>query len=366
MIEKRLLSCIDWPLLFALVLLCSIGLVTIYSATYDPANENMSSEFVRHLLVLGIGLLALTGALLIDYRSLVDRALVFYGAVLILLVITLLIGSTGGGARRWITLGPVNFQPSEFSRLAVAIALTLFYARLVPGQIRVGGWLIGGIFVGVPFILIFQEPDLGAAVTLLPVGLTIMVFAGLRLRVLAVMVFALVLVTPVVWEYGLQKYQKDRVLSFLDPEKDPLGTGYQQIQAQVTVGSGGVLGRGFLQGTQSRYDFLPVAHNDFIFSVLAEERGFLGVLFTLALYLFVIVRSLDTATLAGDRTGVYLAVGLIAGFAFQVIYSVTMSAGFAPVKGLTLPLLSYGGSSTIATLLSFGLILNVRMRRFTN
>jgi rod shape determining protein RodA len=193
-----------------------------------------------------------------------------------------------------------------------------------------------------------------------------MIFAGLRLRVLAVMVFALVLVTPVVWEYGLQKYQKDRVLSFLDPEKDPLGTGYQQIQAQVTVGSGGVLGRGFLQGTQSRYDFLPVAHNDFIFSVLAEERGFLGVLFTLALYLFVIVRSLDTATLAGDRTGVYLAVGLIAGFAFQVIYSVTMSAGFAPVKGLTLPLLSYGGSSTIATLLSFGLILNVRMRRFTN
>ena len=150
------------------------------------------------------------------------------------------------------------------------------------------------------------------------------------------------------------------------PEQDPRGAGYQQIQARITVGSGGLTGRGFLQGTQSQYDFLPVAHNDFIFSVLAEEHGFIGVLFTLGLYLFVVLRSLEAARLSKDRMGQYLVAGVLAGFTFQVIYNVTMSVGLAPVKGLPLPLMSYGGSSVIATLLGFGLILNVRMRRFTN
>ena len=193
-----------------------------------------------------------------------------------------------------------------------------------------------------------------------------MVFAGLRLRYLAAIAVVAILAAPVVWAYGLENYQRTRIASFLDPEQDPRGAGYQQLQARITVGSGGLTGRGFLQGTQSQYNFLPVAHNDFIFSVLAEEQGFLGVLFTLGLYLFVILRSLDAARVAKDRTGAYLVVGIMSGFAFQVIYNVTMSAGLAPVKGLTLPLLSYGGSSIIATLMGFGLILNVRMRRFTN
>jgi rod shape determining protein RodA len=164
----------------------------------------------------------------------------------------------------------------------------------------------------------------------------------------------------------LQDYQKERIETFLDPSQDAKGAGYQQIQARITTGSGGLKGQGFMRGTQGQLRFLPVAHNDFIFSVLAEEHGFIGVLVALGLYLFVILRALESARLAKDRLGAYLVLGVLASFTFQVIYNITMSAGLAPVKGLTLPLMSYGGSSMIATLAGFGLILNVRMRRFTN
>jgi len=190
--------------------------------------------------------------------------------------------------------------------------------------------------------------------------------AGLQLRLLGVIALAGVLLAPVAWKFALKDYQKQRIETFMNPEQDPRGAGYQTIQARVTVGSGGLIGKGFRNGTQGQYKFLPVAHNDFIFSVLSEEQGFIGVLGALGLYLFVILRSLEAARLAKDRLGSYLVGGIISGFAFQVIYNVTMSAGLAPVKGITLPLMSYGGSSLIASLASFGLILNVRMRRFTN
>jgi rod shape determining protein RodA len=186
------------------------------------------------------------------------------------------------------------------------------------------------------------------------------------LRILGVLALVAIVTAPIAWNFALEDYQKTRVETFLDPSQDPKGAGYQQIQAQITVGSGGLLGKGFTNGTQGQLRFLPVAHNDFIFSVLAEEQGFAGVLVVLGLYLIVIWRSLEAARLAKDRLGVYLVMGLLASFTFQVIYNITMSAGLAPVKGLTLPLLSYGGSSMVATLASFGLILNVRMRRFTN
>src|SRR5262249_49681724 len=175
-----------------------------------------------------------------------------------------------------------------------------------------------------------------------------------------------VLLAPVAWKGALKDYQKSRIETFLDPEKDARGAGYQQIQARITVGSGRLEGKGVMKGTQGQNKFLPGAEKDFIFSVLAEEQGFIGVLVTLGLYLFVILRSLEAARLAKDRIGAYLVGGIVSGFAFQVIYNVTMSAGLAPVKGLTLPLMSYGGSSMIASLAGFGLILNVRMRRFTN
>ena len=366
MIDRRLLPHIDWALIAAIVTLSAIGLVMIYSATYDPTTDRGGPQLSRQMWALAIGLVAFLVCLVVDYRMLADHGALIYGGLLVLLAYTLFFGVSGGGAQRWIDVGPFNLQPSEFGKIVVALVLGVYYADGRRGGQRMSDWVIGAAIVAVPFMLIARQPDLGTAVTLLPVCVGIMIFAGFRLKFLAALAIIGVLLTPVAWTYALEDYQRGRIASFLDPEQDPRGAGYQQIQARITVGSGGLTGKGFLQGTQSQYNFLPVAHNDFIFSVLAEEQGFLGVLVVLGLYLFVILRSLDAARVAKDRVGMFLVVGITAGLTFQVIYNVTMSAGLAPVKGLTLPLLSYGGSSIIATLMGFGLILNVRMRRFTN
>jgi len=223
-----------------------------------------------------------------------------------------------------------------------------------------------GLIILVPTLIIAKQPDLGTAVILVPVLLAVAFLAGMQMRALGIVTLCLLLAAPVVWQFALKDYQKTRIVSFLDPSQDAKDAGYQQIQARITVGSGGLAGKGFKHGTQGQLRFLPVAHNDFIFSVLAEEQGFAGVLVALGLYLFVILRTLEAARLAKDRLGSYLVLGVLASFTFQVVYNITMSAGLAPVKGLTLPLMSYGGSSMIATLAGFGLVLNVRMRRFTN
>ena len=366
MVGRRLYRHIDWTLLGALVLLCAIGVTMIYSTTYDPTTDAAGPQVSTQLWALGIGLLAFVIMLSVDYRWLSDSSLVIFVGLLALLGYALLFGATMGGARRWIDLGTFNVQPSEFARMVVALALATLFSDRRRGPETPSGWLMAALIVGLPFLLINQQPDLGTAVTLLPVCFAILVFAGLRLRYVAVLVMLAILTAPVAWIYGLDNYQRLRISSFLDPEQDARGAGYQQIQARITVGSGGPMGKGFLKGTQSQYHFLPVAHNDFIFSVLAEEQGFLGVVVALGLYLFVILRGVDAARLAKDRLGTYLVVGIMSGFAFQVIYNIAMSAGLAPVKGLTLPLMSYGGSSVIATLAAFGLVLNVRMRRFTN
>jgi rod shape determining protein RodA len=366
MLERRLYRHIDWLLVGALVLLCAIGVTMVFSTTYDPRTGAAGLEVSKQLLALGIGLVAFIVMLSVDYRWFSDSSVTIFVGLLVLLGYVLLFGTIGGGARRWIDLGVFDLQPSEFARIVVALALATLFSDRRWGPRTPGGWLMTALIVGLPFFLITQQPDLGTAVTLLPVCLGILIFAGLQLRYVAVLVVVAILSAPVVFLYGLEDYQRQRVSSFFNPEQDARGAGYQQLQAQITVGSGGPMGKGFLQGTQSQYDFLPVAHNDFIFSVLAEEQGFLGVVVALALYLFVILRGLDAARLAKDRLGTYLVVGLMSAFAFQVIYNIAMSQGNAPVKGFTLPLMSYGGSSVIATLAAFGLVLNVRMRRFTN
>jgi rod shape determining protein RodA len=289
-----------------------------------------------------------------------------YVGLVLLLVYVLIGGKNAGGSTRWISLGVFNLQPSEFGRLALALILAMYFGENRRGAKNYSDLIVAGMFFVLPFLLIAKQPDLGTAVTLVPVAFGIAYLAGLRLRLIAVVALAGVLLAPVAWKVALKDYQKSRIQTFVDPEKDPRGRGYQQIQARVTVGSGGLTGKGFRKGTQGQYKFLPVADNDFIFSVLAEEQGFIGVLVALGLYLFVILRSIEAGRLAKDRLGAYLVGGIICGFGFQVIYNITMSAGLAPVKGLTLPLMSYGGSSMIATLAAFGLILNVRMRRFTN
>src|SRR3954470_13261445 len=364
MFERRLYYHIDWALLIAILALCALGVAMIFSTSSDPT-RGTSHLYVTQLYAIVIGLGAMIFMLTLDYRTFTDKSHLIYIALLGVLLYVLFMGMVQMGARRWIPLGPLNLQPSEFAKIGVALVLAKFF-----GENRgAPGWTDLAVAAGLPCLplaLIAKEPDLGTAVTLLPVFLAVAYLAGMRMRILGVIALCGLLAAPVAWRFAMKDYQKQRISTFLDPSQDAKGAGYQQIQARVTVGSGGLTGKGFRQGTQGQLRFLPVAHNDFIFSVLAEEQGFAGVLAALGLYLFVILRTLEAARLAKDRLGAYLVLGVLASFTFQVIYNITMSAGLAPVKGLTLPLMSYGGSSMIATLAGFGLVLNVRMRRFTN
>ena len=368
MLERRLYYHIDWLFLGAVLALAAIGVAMIYSATGAATGGPNSRLYVTQIYAIVIGLGVLLVCLGIDYRSLGDNSHLIYIAVLALLLYVMLFGSSGGGAKRWISLwhGRFFLQPSEFAKAALALVLAKFYGenrRTIPTGADL---VIGGGLTGVFFLLVVRQPDLGTAVTLLPVFIAIVFVAGMRMRIFAVLLAVAVVSAPIAWRFGLQDYQRERISTFLDPSQDARGAGYQQIQARITAGSGGVWGKGFGKGTQGQLRFLPVAYNDFIFSVLAEEKGFAGILVVLALYLFVIQRALETARLAKDRLGTYLVLGVLSSFVFQVVYNIAMSAGLAPVKGLTLPLMSYGGSSMIATLAGFGLVLNVRMRRFTN
>jgi rod shape determining protein RodA len=362
--ERRLYHHLDWALLGAILALCVLGIVMIYSTSSDPTRSTSHLYMTQiYAVVLGFGAMVFTLAL--DYRTFTDKSHLIYLGLLAALLYVLFFGDVQMGARRWISLGVFNLQPSEFAKAGVALVLAKFFGetRGTPDWTTLG---IGGALTCLPIALIAKQPDLGTAVTLLPVFLAVGYLAGMPMRIFGLLALCFLLAAPVAWKFALKDYQKSRISTFLDPSQDAKGAGYQQIQARITVGSGGLTGKGFKQGTQGQLRFLPVAHNDFIFSVLAEEQGFVGVLGALGLYLFVILRTLEAARLAKDRLGSYLVLGVLASFTFQVVYNITMSAGLAPVKGLTLPLMSYGGSSMIATLAGFGLVLNVRMRRFTN
>ena len=361
MFERRLFHHVDWAMLLAMLALCGLGLAQIYSAT-----GGWTSIFQTQIYGIVLGVVALIVCLSIDYRTLADKSHFIYIGILALLIYVLLFGAVRGGSRRWIDLGAFNLQPSEFAKAAIALVLAKFFGESRRGAITRVDFVIAGALTAIPLLVIARQPDLGTAVTLVPVLFAVAFVAGMPMRIFGILALVGILAAPVAWQFALQDYQKERISTFLNPEQDARGAGYQQIQARITVGSGGLWGKGFQNGTQGQLRFLPVAHNDFIFSVLAEEQGFAGVLVTLGLYLFVILRALEAARLAKDRLGAYLVLGVLASFTFQVVYNITMSAGLAPVKGLTLPLMSYGGSSMIATLAGFGLILNVRMRRFTN
>ena len=361
MFERRLYHHIDWLLIGAVLTICLIGLSMIYSTT-----GGAGPVYWTQVYALGIGAMAMVLCLTFDYRSLADKSHFFYLAMVIALVGVLFFGAVRGGSRRWLDLGAFNLQPSEFAKATLALMLAKMLGEERRPALTNTDLAIAIVLTAVPFLVIARQPDLGTAVTLLPILLVVAYVAGMPMKFIYAMVLVAVLAAPIAYKFGLQDYQRERISTFLDPAQDPRGAGYQQIQARITVGSGGVWGKGFMEGTQGQLRFLPVAHNDFIFSVLAEEQGLVGVLVALGLYLFVILRALEAARLAKDRLGAYLVLGVLSSFTFQVVYNITMSAGLAPVKGLTLPLMSYGGSSMIATLAGFGLILNVRMRRFTN
>jgi rod shape determining protein RodA len=361
-IDRRLLFNIDWVLLLSALLLAAIGVSTIYSATHSGRSADL---YLKQLYLVGLGMVGLLLALLVDYRRLADRAFVLYGLVVVALLYVLRFSPVIAGTRRWIILGGMQLQPSELAKIVAALLVAKVFSESRLETLGLRDVLAPGLAVGVLAALIAREPDLGTAACLVPLFLAVAFLAGLRMKAVVALAVVAIVAVAVAWP-NLQDYQKKRVYTFLDPSLDPQGAGYQKIQSRIAVGSGGLLGKGWKQGSQAQLGYLPARHTDFVFSVLAEELGFLGVVVVLGLYLLLLWRMLETAQLARDRVGAFLAAGIAATFAFQVVYNVAMVAGLVPVKGLPLPLMSYGGSSILASLIAVGLILNVRMRRFAN
>jgi rod shape determining protein RodA len=364
MSKRSLARQMDWGLLALLLLLSALGLAVLWSASQGPEGAR-SSFALRQLQWFAIGLAALAATLTFDYRHLQTRAPALYGGLLVLLILVLAIGKSSMGAQRWLPLGPVRIQPSEFMKIGMAVMMANILSGL-PESPPYGArslWL-PALLTAVPMGLVLIQPDLGTAVLVAGVSAAVLLFQGVRRNILLVAGGSFLAVLPLAWGF-LKDYQRQRILTFLDPERDPLGAGYHIIQSKIAVGSGQFLGKGFLKGTQARLQFLPERHTDFIFSVLAEEWGFLGSLFVLALYALLILWGLDIAAKARDTFGRLLAVGVTSILFFHVVVNTGMATGCLPVVGVPLPLFSYGGSSVLTTYLVVGILLNIRMRRFS-
>jgi rod shape determining protein RodA len=361
-IDRRLVYNVDWVLLASAVLLSVVGVAMVYSSTHTGGSPDL---YLKQLALVGVGIVLLVMAAATDYRRLADRFVLLYVLSVVALIYVIRFGPLIAGTRRWIVIGGLQLQPSEFVKLAAAVFVARIFAEYRQETLGLRDLAWPGAAVGLLAVLIAREPDLGTAACLVPLLFTVAFLAGLRMRAVVGLVIVTLVASAAAWPF-LHDYQKTRIYTFLDPSLDPQGAGYQKIQSQIAVGSGGLLGRGFLEGSQGQLGYLPARHTDFVFSVLAEEMGFIGVVVVLGLYLLLLWRMLETARLARDRLGAFLAAGFAASLAFQVVYNVAMVAGLVPVKGLPLPLLSYGGSSVLATLMGVGLILSVRMRRFAN
>jgi len=358
----RQLAEVRWALLLCAVALAAVGLATVQSASSELALDYFPRQLVW--VVTGIGLLFL--ALLFDYQKLSKFAALIYLLGLLSLVAVLLFGSVRGGAKSWFGIGSFGVQPSEFAKLTTALFLARYLASTNRRYLQLREIVIACGIVGLPVGLVVLQRDLGSALMYMPMLAGMLFVAGVRWQfVVAALLLALV-VGAGLWNFAMYDYQKARVMTFLDPGSEPLGAGYQLRQSKIAVGSGQVSGRGYMQGTQSQLRFLPARHTDFVFAVLAEEWGFLGVIVVLMLYLTYIFNGALIAARARDRTGILLVVGLLAGFAFHVAYNTAMVVGLLPITGIPLPFLSYGGSFTLANFMTVGLILGVDLRRYVN
>lgn len=358
----RRLRTVSWAPLMAGLILSVIGLATVHSASAEMAVDYLPRQLVWVLL----GLPVLVLGMVIDYHFLLRYSIPVYAFSLLLLVLVLIFGHEAGGARSWVGVAGLGLQPSEFAKLATVFMLARYLAAIKQPFLDLKQVGVALALVGVPILLIVEEPDLGGAVILTAVVATMVFVAGVRLRTIFPVALLFLAVGTVVWSFGMRDYQRERIASYLSPESDPLGAGYQVRQSRIAVGSGEVLGRGFMQGTQSQLRFLPARHTDFVFAVLAEERGFLGVITVLALYMVYLFNGLRVAGRARDRAGVLLVVGLVAIFAFHVLYNTAMVVGLLPVTGIPVPFLSYGGSFTLFCFFATGLILGIDFRRYVN
>lgn len=363
MFDRRLISHFDWFLLLLTLALIGIGVGTIYSATYT-GGQGLSPWAVRQLIWAGMGLVCMFIAFIVDYRRLEIVAYVFYVLSLILLALVPVLGSSGGGAQRWIRVGFFALQPSELAKIGLLLVLARDFHRYAPLEgYGLRDLIFPAVLTAIPAGMVLAEPNLGTAVILGLLFVSLAFAAGTRLRIFALAAVLGGGMIPLLWGH-LKPYQRQRVSSFLNPDQDPLGAGYHMIQSKITVGSGMLWGKGFLQGTQNRLDFLPEKHTDFVFAVLAEEWGFVGTVTLLALYGVLLARLLFIAWKAPDRFGSFLAAGAAIIILWQLLINTGMNLGMLPVVGVPLPLLSYGGSSLLTVMIALGLALNVSTRRF--
>ncbi len=359
-IDRRLLQNVDWVLLGATVALVVLSVTTLSSLHVDRAGGTVA---LRQLMWFGVGMIGLLVVASIDYKRLVRVAPAFYLAGLGGLVAVFVLGRTVSGARRWILLGPMSVQPSEVFKFCFVLMMAWFLtSRWAQPVSKTTLALVAPLLV-IPVVLIIKQPDLGTALLLVPVLVALLVGAGMRLRLLGGLGLAGLSAMPLVW-FALKEYQRERILVFLDPFRDPLGSAYNVIQAKIAIGSGQFLGKGVAGATQSQLAFLPERHTDFIFAVFAETWGFVGCLVLLTCYTLLLLRGFDIAASAREPVGRLVALGVTALFATQVLVNVGMVTGLLPVVGIPLPLMSYGGTSMLISLMALGLLLSVRMRQF--
>ncbi len=364
MIDRRLFTNFDWTLFLLVLLIAALGVVNIYSAAYTYAPVG-TPYFLRQIywIVAGLGIIATVCS--IDYHIFEDTAYWLYGGMLFLLVVVLVVGRTSMGATRWLNLGIITIQPSELMKIIIIMALARYFVDFVPPDgLTLRDLLYPLLLVGIPALLIMKQPDLGTALLVVMIAASMLLYVGVRWKTVAAALLAAVPTVWLAWTRYLRDYQKNRILNFIWPERDPLGSGYHIIQSKIAVGSGGVLGKGFLMGTQSHLRFLPEQHTDFAFSVFAEEWGFLGCLVVLLLYMVLVLWGLGIASRCNDRFGALLSVGVSAMLFWHIVVNIGMVIGLFPVVGVPLPLFSYGGTSMITTMTGVGILLNVSMRRF--
>src|ERR1700740_377994 len=314
-------------------------------------------------LVIGFALIFLLSRL--DYHLIMDQAPWLYILGLAALVAGLLGGHTRFGAKRWIPVLGEFFQVSELVKLIIIIVLARFFAEVRTDELSLQDLIKAGLLVGLPLALILKQPDLGTALVLMPMLIVGAFLAGLQWKHAAVIVVIGILLLPVGWHF-MKPYQKERLTSFLHPEEDAKGSGYQVLQSKIAVGSGGFWGKGFGNGSQNQLGYIPVRYSDFIMSAWAEEQGFKGVLLALGLYMALLLRLVQNAQRAKDRAGMFLVMGVAAALGFHVLVNVAMVIGYMPVTGIPLPLMSYGGSATLFVFLAIGLVMSVRIRRLVN
>jgi rod shape determining protein RodA len=352
----------DWILMTFVLVICALGVLQIHSAT---EHTKFAGAHLRQMywIVAGVGAMFLVS--LVNYHVLLEKIHWIYIVALASLISVLLFGQKYLGARRWIKLpGSVHFQPSEWVKLILILAVAKYFADLHQRELAWSDFLKAGAIVGFPMLMVLAQPDLGTALTYMPIAVMGLFLGGLRGKQAMVVLVIAGLLLPVAWIKVLKPYQKDRLTSFVNPEADSQGSGYQENQSKIAVGSGGIWGS--RQGSQTHLAFLPVPQTDFIFAAFAEEHGFVGALGVLLLYFIVLMRLTQNAQTAPDRAGTFLVMGVVAVLSFHILVNIGMVVGFMPVTGIPLPLMSYGGSSVLFMFLALGMVMNVRMRRFVN